>query len=228
MISPTCPLTLEEAQNIVEQHAPKPYYRHTYREWENRYLPEVCARLDGLEPGRVLDIGPGWGALAVWLRSRGWEVWLMDVVPLGTFITPELLGALEAEYCQGDICRRTVHVPGLRGTQYWNLITMGQVLTHLKWSSAAAMENVAGMLAPRGRLLLTVTDAATYDYRESEVAYSDWRDVPRPLENVPVPPNETICTYDATDLRKLLDPLFGIVQIEKPAGCMSLIATCHK
>ena len=197
MISPTCPLTLAEAQNIVEQHAPKSYYRDTYREWESRYLPEVCARLDGLEPGRVLDIGPGWGAL-------------------------------EAEYCQGDICRRAVHVPGLRGTQYWNLITMGQVLTHLKWSSRAAMENVAGMLAPNGRLLLTVTDAATYDYRESEVAYSDWRDVPRPLENAPVPPNETICTYDETDLRKLLDPLFGTVQIEKPAGCMSLIATCHK
>lgn len=222
MISPTCPLTLEEAQNIVEQHAPKAYYRHTYREWENRYLPEVCARLDGLEPGRVLDIGPGWGALAVWLRSRGWEVWMMDVVPLGTFITPDLLGALDGDYHQGDICQG-----GVYGEWDFDLIVMGQVLTHLKWSSVSAMENVAGMLAPKGRLLLTVTDAATYDYRESEVAYADWRDVPRPLENAPVPPNETICTYDETDLRKLLDPLFGTVQIEKPAGCLSLIATCR-
>jgi hypothetical protein len=227
VISPTSPLTLEEAQNLVEQYAPKSYYRDTYRAWENQYLPEVCARLEGIEAGRVLDIGPGWGALAVWLRSRGWAVEVMDVVPLGTFITPELLGALEAEYFQGDICRGIVPVPGLRGTQYWHLITMGQVLTHLKWSSRAAMGNVRNMLMAQGRFLLTVTDAATYDYRESEVAYSDWRDVPRPLENVPVPQNETICTYDETDLRKLLDPLFGTVQIEKPAGCLSLIATCR-
>jgi SAM-dependent methyltransferase len=216
-------LTLDEAQNLVEQYAPKSYYHDTYRAWENRYLPEVCARLEGLEAGRVLDIGPGWGALAVWLRSRGWAVEVMDVVPLGTFITTDLLDALEAGYYRGDICRG-----GVDGEWDFDLIVMGQVLTHLKWSSVAAMENVAGMLAPNGRFLLTVTDAATYDYRESEVAYPDWRDVPRPLENVPVPPNETICTYDATDLRKLLDPLFGTVRIEKPEGCMSLIATCHK
>lgn len=51
--------------------------------------------------------------------------------------------------------------------------------------------------------------------------------MPRLLENVPVPPDETICTYDETDLRKLLEPLFSTVQIEKPAGCLSLIATCR-
>lgn len=222
MILPTLPLTLEEAQDIVGEYAPGPYYRDTYRAWENQYLPEVCARLEGLEAWRVLDIGPGWGALAVWLRSRGWEVEVMDVVPLKTFITPELLGDIDADYYRGDICRG-----GVDGEWDFDLIVMGQVLTRLKWSSVAAMENVAAMLAPNGRLLLTVTDAATYDYRESEVAYADWRDVPRLLENVPVPPDETICTYDETDLRKLLEPLFSTVQIEKPAGCLSLIATCR-
>lgn len=226
MIDTTAHLTLEEAQDIVEDHAPRPYYAETYRAWEGQYLPEVCERLDDLRPGRVLDIGPGWGALAVWLRSRNWDVWLMDVVPLGTFIARDLLDEIQATYVHRDICRAPARDVGTQKPVPFGLVVCGQVLTHLKWSARAAMSNIRAMVKGQGQLLLTVSDSATYDYRRDDIAYADWRGVPMPTAGVTPPANETICTYDETDLRELLSQFFDFVQIEKPADCLSLIATC--
>jgi SAM-dependent methyltransferase len=59
-------------------------------EWDSRYADQeqmwsgrpngaLVAEVAGLTPGRVLDVGCGEGADAVWLASRGWDVTALDV-----------------------------------------------------------------------------------------------------------------------------------------------------
>ncbi|MGY0069372.1 class I SAM-dependent methyltransferase [Streptomyces sp. QTS137] len=59
-------------------------------EWDNRYTERrqlwsgrpngaLVAEVAGLAPGRVLDVGCGEGADAVWLARRGWDVTALEV-----------------------------------------------------------------------------------------------------------------------------------------------------
>ncbi|MCS7475591.1 methyltransferase domain-containing protein [Umezawaea endophytica] len=63
---------------------------HTAAEWDDRYAGAerlfsgrpnfaLVTEVDGLPPGRALDVGCGEGADAVWLAGRGWEVTGLDV-----------------------------------------------------------------------------------------------------------------------------------------------------
>jgi SAM-dependent methyltransferase len=67
-----------------------PHAPSTAAEWDERYAgaPQVwsgepngalVAEVAGLAPGRVLDVGCGEGADAVWLAARGWRVTAIDV-----------------------------------------------------------------------------------------------------------------------------------------------------
>ena len=64
------------------------------REWDRRYSGTavvwghqpnrwVAAELNGLPPGRALDLGAGEGRHAVWLAGRGWEVEAVDFSAAG-------------------------------------------------------------------------------------------------------------------------------------------------
>src|SRR5665811_2556995 len=59
-------------------------------EWDRRYTDRdqlwsgqpngaLVAEVAGLTPGRVLDVGCGEGADAVWLASHGWDVTALEV-----------------------------------------------------------------------------------------------------------------------------------------------------
>jgi SAM-dependent methyltransferase len=62
------------------------------RDWDQRWLdkrlhahgeasPVVLAALEGLRPGRALDLGCGSGRHAVWLAEHGWRVTAVDFAP---------------------------------------------------------------------------------------------------------------------------------------------------
>jgi SAM-dependent methyltransferase len=55
--------------------------RYTDREqlWSGQPNGALVAEVAGLTPGRVLDVGCGEGADAVWLAGRGWEVTALEV-----------------------------------------------------------------------------------------------------------------------------------------------------
>ncbi|WKX06384.1 cyclopropane-fatty-acyl-phospholipid synthase family protein [Streptomyces sp. NL15-2K] len=54
-------------------------YQGVERIWSGRPNPLLVREVSGLAPGRVLDLGCGEGADAVWLASQGWRVTGVDI-----------------------------------------------------------------------------------------------------------------------------------------------------
>jgi SAM-dependent methyltransferase len=54
-------------------------YSDSEQLWSGRPNGALVAEVAGLTPGRVLDVGCGEGADAVWLAGRGWEVTALEV-----------------------------------------------------------------------------------------------------------------------------------------------------
>jgi len=54
-------------------------YETSARIWSGNPNPQLVAEVDGLVPGRALDVGCGEGADAIWLAQRGWRVVGTDI-----------------------------------------------------------------------------------------------------------------------------------------------------
>lgn len=54
-------------------------YRSSKRIWSGNPNPQLVAEVEGMTPGRALDVGCGEGADVIWLAQRGWEVVGMDI-----------------------------------------------------------------------------------------------------------------------------------------------------
>jgi SAM-dependent methyltransferase len=99
-----------------EEHADKqlgsPVHAH---EWDARYSEKAAlwsgrpngrlvAEVAGLTPGRVLDVGCGEGADAIWLARGGWTVTAVDIseVALGRARQAADLAGVAVEWIGGD------------------------------------------------------------------------------------------------------------------------------
>jgi SAM-dependent methyltransferase len=55
------------------------YATHDGQMWSGRPNGTLVAELQGVAPGRALDVGCGEGADAVWLAGQGWQVTAVDI-----------------------------------------------------------------------------------------------------------------------------------------------------
>ncbi len=105
----------------------------------------LCSSRNGACPGRILDVGCGYGSFVALMRERGWDADGVDPSPT----------VVNAAVRKG----RPVHLGTLAGMQTpegtYDAVTMFYVLEHLP-DPMGALKRVFDLLAPGGILLLRV------------------------------------------------------------------------
>ncbi len=213
-------MNFKKAQAIVAAAAPHDYYQSTYRAMEKMYLPAVFKRLARLPPGRVLEIGPGWGTTAIWLSERGHDVTVMDLMPIGSFLTQELCDRYGLTYTQHDI--EDAPQPEELHLDKFDTVVMTQVIHHLSWRPDRAMGNVHTLMSSGGMLLASVLDRERYETLDSAYGH-DWKNVPE-WKLVPRSDDVIKCMYDARVFASLLNEHFSGVTINRPRRSTILLA----
>ena len=136
-----------------------------HRAWDERYAGDdlvwtadanrfLVAEIDGMRPGRALDLACGEGRNAVWLAERGWAVTAVDFSAVGLDKARGLAGArgVSVQYELGDV---TDYEPPATG---FDLVIV--MYLHLpKASRRIAFRRAAAAVAPAGTLLLVAHDS---------------------------------------------------------------------
>jgi SAM-dependent methyltransferase len=132
-------------------------------DWDRKYAAQellwsagpnqfVAELLDGVQPGRALDVATGEGRNAIWLAERGWQVTGVDFSAAGLAKARALAEArgVTVDWIEADVRE------ALPGDGY-DLVLIAYL--HLPAAdNAAVLRRSAGALAPGGTLLLVGHD----------------------------------------------------------------------
>ena len=122
-------------------------YRDRDQLWSGRPNGALVAEVSGLAPGRVLDVGCGEGADAVWLAGEGWDVTALEVSGVA-------LARAAAHARDAGVVVRWVHA-GLTEAQLVDFdLVSAQYPALLRTPDAAAERALIAAVAPGGVLLL--------------------------------------------------------------------------
>ena len=146
-----------EAPAPAEDHVGDPAVQ---AEWDRRYAAQnqlwsgrpngvLVAEVAGLTPARVLDVGCGEGADAVWLASRGWDVTALEVSGVA-------LKRAAAHAREAGVAVRWMHAglaEAVLPRASFDLVS-AQYPALLRTDDAAAERALLAAVAPGGVLLL--------------------------------------------------------------------------
>jgi SAM-dependent methyltransferase len=124
-------------------------YADRERLWSGQPNAALVAEVAGLSPGRVLDVGCGEGADAVWLARRGWDVTALEVSGLALQRAAEhaLDAGVTVRWVHAELARAML-VPAS-----FDLVS-AQYPALLRTPDAAAERALLAGVAPGGVLLL--------------------------------------------------------------------------
>ena len=134
-------------------------------EWNDIYTGElgdyqepdrlILETIDGLTPGRALDVGCGAGGLVVALVHRGWRVTGIDIAPKAIRAAEAVLDAhgLQAELHVADAAT-------WQSSDEYDLITNSFALPTQKADQAKLYRTIRESLAPGGTVLIKDFDAS--------------------------------------------------------------------
>jgi len=120
--------------------------------------------LEGLPPGRAVDLGCFFPYMPILLTALGWQVTAVDRYSLfGPSVHEALVAMARAEGFELLDLDMTTDLHRIGEA---DLILLMAVVEHLNGSPLALMQNIAGLLGPRrGNLLLEVPNIATLWHR---------------------------------------------------------------
>jgi 2-polyprenyl-3-methyl-5-hydroxy-6-metoxy-1,4-benzoquinol methylase len=213
-------IEFEKTQELIAEFAPRDNYVEEYRHMEQMYLPALFQSLEALPSGRAIEVGPGWGTTASWLRDGGWSVTVVDLLPVGTFMTQELIDHLGIRYVLHNV---EDSPPDNVELGSFDLAIMTQVIPHLVWRPDRALRNARSIVRPGGTLVTSALDRA--DYPDLEATYGDdWRTVP--VWGSTEPSTDMVkCMYTRASFQDLLNEVFEEFTIWKPPESTVLFAT---
>jgi 2-polyprenyl-3-methyl-5-hydroxy-6-metoxy-1,4-benzoquinol methylase len=155
---------IEDAQKVVENNNPIPYYDH-YRLFEKDFwgfLTEEIENFCGLRSS-ILDLGCGYGTMAVLCR-----LWGLDVVCLDggiSYVSPDLLKNYRIPYISCNLETETIPLD-----EEFDAIVSTEVIEHIA-NSSNYLEQVKKQLKIGGRLFLSTPDAdSTWGYDAETVS----------------------------------------------------------
>ena len=141
------------------------------------------------------------------------------MIPLGHWITPELLARAGAKFHLRDIFMGPVD------RDAYDLIVMTQVIAHLKFRPDEAIAICHEMLKPGGSLIVTALDPACTQCYSTYGA--DWEAVPV-YGTTPASPDMVVCLYTQESLERLLRTSFEQVEVWQPERSMLNFGVCIK
>lgn len=122
----------------------------------NRRPPEewITSRLDGVRPGRALDVACGAGRHAVWLAEHGWLVTAVDFAPAAIERTREAArdAGVTVDARVGD-CTGPADLrpePGEPGQRGYDLVVIAF------FHDLSLLKSLDDLLTPGGRVLIVV------------------------------------------------------------------------
>lgn len=126
-------------------------YKEKDQVWSGNPNPVLVREVEGLSPGRALDLGCGEGADSVWLAKQGWQVMGVDVskVALGR-ARKHAAGAVVAKqptFEQADLVNSFPEGP-------FDLISAQFFQSPLEFEQAKILNSALSALAPGGALLV--------------------------------------------------------------------------
>ncbi|GAA4875655.1 bifunctional NAD(P)/FAD-dependent oxidoreductase/class I SAM-dependent methyltransferase [Serinicoccus chungangensis] len=124
------------------------------RMWSGNPNGTLVAEVEGMPPGRALDVGAGEGGDALWLAERGWDVTATDIsgAALAHVGTEAERRGLEV-----TLLHRDVNTPGAFGAGTYDLVSL-QYGSFLRTPEQRGLRTLLGSVAPGGTLLVVGHD----------------------------------------------------------------------
>jgi SAM-dependent methyltransferase len=156
---------------MTEHRRPKSSVRPGFarEDWNERYSRKelvwtaepnrlFAAEVDGLEPGRALDLACGEGRNAVWLAERGWRVTAVDFSDVALAKAERLASTrdVDVEWILADVLD---HHPGRRAYDLVAVLYLQLPRDEL----ARAVRRAAEAVAPGGTLIVLGHDATNLE-----------------------------------------------------------------
>jgi len=140
-------------------------YAATERSWSGRVNATMATTVEGLTPGRALDLGCGEGGDVLWLAAQGWEAHGIDISP-----TAVERGREQAQATGASATFESRDLAGWDPDGTYDLVTASFFHSPVTFPRDEVLRRAAGAVAPGGHLLL-VTHAAPPPWADPQQAH---------------------------------------------------------
>ena len=120
--------------------------------WSGRANPALVELVDGLEPGRALDLGCGEGGDAIWLARNGWQVAAVDISTIA--VERGHAAAIEAGVPDDRIAWQARDLSEWQPEEQYDLVSAFFLHSPVELPREEILRRAASAVAPGGRLLV--------------------------------------------------------------------------